>query len=170
MEMSTTFFILIIEKSITSPISKLRIFPAMGDAGLCVGGIWSKLADVGKLKCLNPFETIYLGKRTFNQNLNLDGLEREELGKILNLGPVYLSPQISNFGSSVVYSVAYGNGTWVAVGNGGTLRTSTNNGVTWNTQTSNYPSTTIFSVAYANGTWMKSYEGWYDDGDWSIVI
>lgn len=23
---------------------------------------------------------------------------------------------------------------------------------------------------YADGMWVKSYEGWYDDGDWSIVI
>ena len=33
--------------------------------------------------------------------------------------------QTSNFGASVICSVAYGNGVWVAAGSGGALRTST---------------------------------------------
>jgi hypothetical protein len=32
--------------------------------------------------------------------------------------------QTSNFGASLIYSVAYGNGVWVAGGQAGTLRTS----------------------------------------------
>jgi len=33
--------------------------------------------------------------------------------------------QTSNFGTSIIRRVAYGNGVWVAVGDGGALRTST---------------------------------------------
>jgi len=41
----------------------------------------------------------------------------------------------------------------VAGGAGGTLRTSTDNAVTWNTQTSNF-TTTICTVGYGNGVWV----------------
>jgi hypothetical protein len=30
--------------------------------------------------------------------------------------------------------------------------------------------TTQIQYRYTQGTWMKSYEGWYDQGDYSIVI
>jgi hypothetical protein len=59
--------------------------------------------------------------------------------------------QTSNFGTTIIYSVAYGNGVWVAAGGGGTLRTSTDT-VNWNTQTSGF-TTNISSVAYGNGVW-----------------
>jgi len=61
--------------------------------------------------------------------------------------------QTSNFGSSAINAVAYGNGVWVAGGAGGALRTSTDNAVTWNTQTSNF-TTSIASLKYGNGVWM----------------
>jgi hypothetical protein len=75
------------------------------------------------------------------------------LGKLL---PAYSNwtTQTSNFGTSAISSVAYGNGVWVAVASGGALRTSTNNGVTWNTQTSNFGTTGIRSVAYGPGVWV----------------
>ena len=30
--------------------------------------------------------------------------------------------------------------------------------------------TTQVQYRYADGMWVKSFEGWYSDGDWSIVI
>jgi hypothetical protein len=30
--------------------------------------------------------------------------------------------------------------------------------------------TTKIQYRYSDGIWVKSWEGWYDDGDWSIVI
>lgn len=30
--------------------------------------------------------------------------------------------------------------------------------------------TTQIQYRYSSGSWMKSYEGWYDDGDWRIII
>jgi hypothetical protein len=30
--------------------------------------------------------------------------------------------------------------------------------------------TTNFQYRFVNGTWMKSVEGWYDQGDWAVVI
>ena len=65
----------------------------------------------------------------------------------------------SNFGISAISSVAYGNGVWVAGGNAGNLRTSTNDGVTWNTQTSNFGTSAICSVAYGNGVWVAGGAG-----------
>ena len=65
----------------------------------------------------------------------------------------------SNFGISAISSVAYGNGVWVAGGNAGNLRTSTNDGVTWNTQTSNFGTSAICSVAYGNGVWVAGGQG-----------
>jgi hypothetical protein len=61
--------------------------------------------------------------------------------------------QTSTFGSSIINAVAYGNGTWVAAGYGGTLRTSTDT-INWNTQTSNFGTSAINAVAYGNGTWV----------------
>ena len=61
--------------------------------------------------------------------------------------------QTSNF-TTQIRAVAFGNGTWVAVGAGGQLRTSTNNAVTWNTQTSNFGANLIFDVAFGNGIFV----------------
>ena len=30
--------------------------------------------------------------------------------------------------------------------------------------------TTNVQYRFVDGTWMKSVEGWYDQGDWSVVI
>ena len=65
----------------------------------------------------------------------------------------------ANFGTTIITAIAYGNGTWVAAGAGGTLRTSTNDGVTWNTQTSQFGVSDIFTVAYDNGVWVAGGTG-----------
>jgi hypothetical protein len=58
----------------------------------------------------------------------------------------------SNFGNTLIVSIAYGNGLWVAGGQSGQLRTSTD-AITWTSRTSNFGSSTINSVAYGNGLW-----------------
>ena len=58
----------------------------------------------------------------------------------------------SNFGATNIKSIAYGNGVWVAVGDSGQLRTSTDT-VTWATRTSNFGTTNINHVAY-NNIWV----------------
>src|SRR5690606_32402124 len=58
--------------------------------------------------------------------------------------------------SQELRGVAYGNGLWVAVGNGGTIRTSTN-GTSWTGRTSG-TSNNLLDVAYANGLWVAA--GW----------
>lgn len=60
--------------------------------------------------------------------------------------------QTSNFGTSAIYSIAYGNNLWAAGGNDGQLRTSTDT-VTWVTRTSNALNT-IESISYDNNTWV----------------
>jgi hypothetical protein len=57
--------------------------------------------------------------------------------------------QTSNFGTTRINSVAYGNSLWVAGGNSGQIRTSTD-GTTWTTRTSTFGNTAIQSVAYGN--------------------
>ena len=69
----------------------------------------------------------------------------------------------SNIGAyQTINSVAYGNGLWVAVGDYGQIRTSTDT-VTWTTQTSvlSYSgSNKLNSVAYGNGLWaVGGYTG-----------
>jgi hypothetical protein len=59
----------------------------------------------------------------------------------------------SNFGNTQINSIAYGNNLWVAGGNIGQMRTSTN-GSTWTTVNSNFGTTPINSVAYGNGLWI----------------
>jgi hypothetical protein len=59
----------------------------------------------------------------------------------------------SNFGSSMIKSVAYGNNLWVAGGYYGQIRTSTD-GITWTTKTSNFGNSSIRSVAYSNNLWV----------------
>jgi photosystem II stability/assembly factor-like uncharacterized protein len=63
----------------------------------------------------------------------------------------------SNFGTTNIRSVSYGNSLWVAGGGNGELRTSTD-GTTWTTRTSNfqgpYNPSEIDSVAYGNNLWV----------------
>ena len=66
--------------------------------------------------------------------------------------------QNPQFGTSDIQSVAYGNNLWVAVGAGGTLRTSTNS-TSWITQTSQFGTSQINSVFYGNGVWVAVGSG-----------
>ena len=84
---------------------------------------------------------------------------QSRLGKILGSPVQFWNTQTSNFGTTNINAVAYGNGVWVAVGDAGALRTSTDNAVTWNTQTSNFGVSIIYSVAYSNGVWAAGGVG-----------
>ena len=68
-------------------------------------------------------------------------------------GAVTWVTRTSNFGNRNIFSVAYGNNIWVAGGQYGQLRTSTD-GTTWTTRTSNFGNTRINSVAYGNSLWV----------------
>ena len=62
--------------------------------------------------------------------------------------------QTSNFGTSTILSVAFGNGLWLAGGADRTLRTSTD-AVNWNTQTTSFTGTGgITALAYGTNTWV----------------
>jgi hypothetical protein len=65
--------------------------------------------------------------------------------------------QTSNFVTQI-NTVAFGNGIWVAGGNFGLIRTSTDT-VNWTTQTSQFGTTQINSVAFGNGTWVAVGQG-----------
>ena len=66
--------------------------------------------------------------------------------------------QTSNFGTTGILSVAYGNNLWVAGGYYGQLRTSTD-AVTWTTRTSNFGTSHISTVAYGNNIWVAGGDG-----------
>lgn len=64
----------------------------------------------------------------------------------------------STFGTTTIFSTAYGTSTtgvswWVAVGNTGQMRKSTD-AVTWSAQTSNFGTSSIRWVAFGNGIWI----------------
>jgi hypothetical protein len=74
---------------------------------------------------------------------------------VAGTGAITWTTQTSNFGNTTINSIAYGNSLWVAGGNSGELRTSTD-GTTWTTRTSNFGGTGILSVAYGNSLWVAA--------------
>jgi hypothetical protein len=82
-----------------------------------------------------------------------------EVEAVAGSGAITWVTQTSNFGSTSINSVAYGNNLWVAGGGGyaalGEIRTSTD-AITWTTRTSNFGSTAIRSVAFANSLWVAA--------------
>ena len=66
----------------------------------------------------------------------------------------------SNFGNTVINSVAFGNNLWIAGGSYGQLRTSTD-AITWVTRTSNFENTNIQSIAFGNNLWVAG--GYYGE-------
>ena len=75
------------------------------------------------------------------------------LGVSYDAGIATWTTRTSNFGTTQIFSVAYGNSLWVAGGKSGQLRTSTD-AITWTTQTSNFGNTGIDSIAYGNSLWV----------------
>lgn len=66
--------------------------------------------------------------------------------------------QSSNFGSTTIRSVAFGNSTWVLAGDTGQIRTSTDT-ILWTTQVSNFGSSSILTTAFGNGTFVAGGVG-----------
>ena len=62
----------------------------------------------------------------------------------------------SGFGTSKINDVCYGAGKYVAVGAGGKLATSSDNGITWTQRTSGFGTTDIACVYYANGKFIAA--------------
>lgn len=55
--------------------------------------------------------------------------------------------------SGYIYSIAYGNGLWVAVGSSGNLMTSVD-GINWELQSSGFDTSYIYGVDYGSGLWV----------------
>jgi len=72
---------------------------------------------------------------------------------IITTSSVDWTTRTSGFGSTAIYSVTYGDGLYVAVGDSGKLTTSTD-GTTWTTRTSGFGSTAIYSVTYGDGLYV----------------
>jgi photosystem II stability/assembly factor-like uncharacterized protein len=64
----------------------------------------------------------------------------------------------SNFGTNAVYSIAFGNGIFVAVGDAGTITTSTD-GITWTARTANMGTNAMYKVVYANSLFVAVGQG-----------
>jgi hypothetical protein len=74
-----------------------------------------------------------------------------------NSGVTWTS-RTSQFGTSQITNVAYGNGVFVAVGSAGKISTSTD-GITWTARTANMATNEIAAVAYANGLFVAVGDG-----------
>jgi hypothetical protein len=69
-----------------------------------------------------------------------------------NSGSTWTS-RTSQFGTSSIYSVAFGNGIFVAVGESGKISTSTD-GITWTARTANVSTNNLWDVKYLNGNFV----------------
>ena len=78
---------------------------------------------------------------------------RSQYGVVNNGYDIVWATRTSNFGTTAIFSVAYGNSLWVAGGVTGQLRTSTD-AITWTTRVSNFGTTAIRSVTYGNNLWV----------------
>ena len=75
---------------------------------------------------------------------------------VAGTGAVTWVTRTPNFGTSNIFSVAYGNNLWVAGGANGSIRTSTD-AITWTTRTSAFANSfsgTIRTVAFGNNVWL----------------
>jgi hypothetical protein len=64
----------------------------------------------------------------------------------------------SGFGSNSIHGIAFGNGIFVAIGQNGTITTSTD-GITWTARTAGVSTNTLYSVSYLNGTFIAVGSG-----------
>jgi hypothetical protein len=100
---------------------------------------------------------------TFNQVAHNGGSvyvavgESGQLYSSTDSGSTWTS-RTSGFGSNHIYDVFYGNSLWVAVGQNGTITTSSD-GITWTARTSNMSTNTIYAVTYANSLWVAVGSG-----------
>ena len=67
--------------------------------------------------------------------------------------------QVSNYtdrnvGSAFITKIAYGDGTFIAFNYDQGMRTSTDNGITWNTRSTSYVTSRVDSAIYGNGLWI----------------
>lgn len=106
-------------------------------------------------------EVVYSVSKPADEFIPLDGTTKKwfERGVDKNFASTMASSgylawrtQTSNFGATAITAIAFGNGLWVAGGNSGELRTSTD-AVTWVTQTSNFTGQ-IQSIVYGNNVWV----------------
>jgi hypothetical protein len=77
---------------------------------------------------------------------------------VAGTGAVSWTTRTSNFGTTDVHRVAFGNNLWVAAGGYGNIRTSTD-GTTWTTRTSNFTNSffgMVTSLTYANNIWLAA--------------
>jgi len=83
------------------------------------------------------------------------GLENyaSTITQIVASGGITWTTQTSGFGSTEIRGVTYGDGLYVAVGESGTLTTSTD-GITWTTRTSGFGTTDIEGVTYGDGLYV----------------
>jgi hypothetical protein len=87
-------------------------------------------------------------------DVDFDSSDNVKVGYVYkNLNGVSWTTQTSNFGTTHILFIAYGDNLWVAGGQGGQLRTSTN-AITWVTQNSNFGNTQINSIAYGDNLWV----------------
>jgi hypothetical protein len=89
---------------------------------------------------------------TNGTNIYVSGHTGGQIWSSTNSGVTW-TQRTSGFGSNGVYGITFGNGIFVAVGDAGTITTSTD-GITWTARTSNMGANAINTVVYANSLFV----------------
>jgi hypothetical protein len=104
-----------------------------------------------------PAVPVNTAKLIFQVAAVLTGSACNEITAVYDRGiPLTFPLPLAAAGSTSVQmaGVAYGAGIWVAVGSGGAIKTSTDNGATWSSQTSTFGGDHARAVIYAGGQFV----------------
>jgi len=96
---------------------------------------------------------VTVGGVSVDGNLGLVNYASDITSIVAPEGGTTWTTRTSGFGTTTIYGVTYGDGLYVAVGDDGTLTTSTD-GITWTTRTSGFGSTRITGVTYGDGLYV----------------
>jgi hypothetical protein len=114
------------------------------------------LNDINDVNITTPANgevLVYSDGDWVNEEASGGGISDVNIFEDIQNGAIWVT-QTSSFGNTNIRSIAHGNNLWVAGGNTGQLRTSTD-AITWTTQNSNFGAYgDINSIAYGDNLWV----------------
>src|SRR5208282_982254 len=115
-----------------------------------INGSWQQLFEIQPSTTGNPnVLDLFISGRLFARDSVLSAP-----------GRFFYKATSTPFGSANIYSIAFGNGVFVAGSTGGTIARSTDNGVTWGSLITNpFGSAGIYSIAFGNGVFVACGTG-----------
>src|SRR5208282_3675881 len=115
-----------------------------------INGSWQQLFEIQPSTTGNPnVLDLFISGRLFARDSVLSAP-----------GRFFYKATSTPFGSANIYSIAFGNGVFVAVSFSGTIARSTDNGVTWGSLITNpFGGAYIYSIAFGNGVFVACGTG-----------